>query len=158
MYDILDSVDFEININNARELYDKCGFSTAEIIRIAFHESGLTHFAIDDIECELQLITLFTDTWCSNGYFSVFITTRDENESNKIQEKHHSRQIIYNQLCKLADYMNENINVNIPINNFDNIIYNENNDCFYVKIGTPTPDMVKLTVEFNATIDELTHI
>ena len=148
-------VEVDINFNDTRELYECCGFSVAETICQFFYNSEYTHFTVNDIECELSLMTLFNDKDCCNGSFDIFITTKDESVIEQIQKDDNLKHIIFNQIHKIVDYLNENISIIIPINDFNNILYNEYNDCFYVKLGESTPDTIKLALSFNQDINDV---
>jgi hypothetical protein len=160
MSNTIEIVTFEINVSNARELYEKTEFSIADHIREAFYDSGCVQFTIDDIELELDLNTFFSDRDCNNGCFNVFICSNDteENAVYKIENTINAKQRLLDHLNKLVDYMNENINITIPTDNYDNLMYNYSNECFYIKIGAQMPNMIKLKFECNQTIEDLTWL
>ena len=55
----------------------------------------------------------------------------------------------------MVDYLNQAISIEVPIDNFDNIIYIEREDNFYVKLGESMPNTIKLEFSFEQAIDDM---
>ena len=141
------------NFDNAVELEEKTGFSLANTLTVAWYECRYTHFILNDVPFEINLPTLMSDHDCNAGGFSIFVQA-DEQQVAELY-KHTDNFVkdinepIINNIRKFVNELNDKVNVVVPADNFDNIIYNENDEQFYIKFGEPSSALIKLAFELD---------
>ena len=150
--------DVDINYKDTVGLYEKTGFSIAEVIAYGFYDNCHNIITIKDLTINLSLMTLFTDNDCKNGNFCIFATVYDEDRSKYqeiINEPTVRKQILEQVKICVEDINNEISKYKIPIDNLENIKYIEKEDKFYQVIGTPTPTVITIKCELNQTIEDV---
>lgn len=150
-----------LNLQNSEELYNTTGYDIVEIICEAYR--NITHkFSIynNQIDINIELTTWFTYRDIYTDCFSIFVTTNIDNEQllDKIETDRNIQKEIFNHICEFINDWNEEIqkiSIPIPVDNFDNIIYNEKTDCFYVKLGEESPSTIKLSCKLEEGLEDI---
>ena len=132
-----------INYENAEELYNKTRFSIADKI-IEFWGNYNTKLRFDNVPVFLSLPIFFNDKELYGGTLKIFVDSFDKYDieaiydSNKDEIDKAATELVKNLSEKLSEIV-------IPVNNLDNVIYDEATDAFYVKIGCEQPDTIMLS-------------
>lgn len=152
-YLALAEITFNIDCN---EISKNTDFPMRDIIKDAVDNYDKLHFKIDD-----KTITMGGGYYIgfdrNNGNIFelpidieadyVYMRNLDKEMITKIKQ-----QVIDN-VNELVNYLNSTINIILPIDNLNNVIYNKEDESFYAKIGEAQPTMEKLTFSFNQTND-----
>lgn len=144
----------QFNFDNAEELKEKTGFNLAGALTNIWYECRYTHFTVNDVPFEIRLPTLMSASDCRIGGFSVFVEADEQLVSELFSSSDDSfisniKEQIVNAVCRFVDELNEKANIVVPTDNFDNIIYNEDDEQFYIKLGETSPLLVKLKFEID---------
>ena len=152
--EIVFSPIIQFNFDDAEELNEKTGFDLANELTAIWYNCNYRHFTINDIPFEIRLSTLMSAGDCRLGGFSVFIEADEQFVSELFNSSDDDfisniKEQIVNAVCRFVDELNEKANIVVPTDNFDNIIYNDNDEQFYVKLGETSPSTVKLKFEID---------
>jgi hypothetical protein len=96
----------------------------------------------------------YSDKDCDKGQFTVHINVNDEQIEllkNPIRQQS-VLQAIKNCIALVAWGLNE---YQVPIDNLDNVLYDQKTKRFYKALGTPDPTLIRLDCEINQTIEEI---
>ena len=138
----LEIMDCIINYDNAEELHNKTKFSIANEIS-NFWSSRKTKLIFGDVSLHIDLPTFFTDADLGNGILNIFIKSyNDDVETVYNSNKDEINRIVMELINGLSDELSKIV---IPVNNLDNVIYDEATDAFYVKMGCAKPDTIRLS-------------
>ena len=149
------------NFDNSVELKEKTGFSIADHLVDARSKSRYSHFIVNDVPFEIYLPSLMSDNDCKAGHFSLFVKTDEQLLRSEIYVFSADsfirdvEELIVGSVRRFINDLNDNANIVVPTDNFDNVLFNKKNDQFYVKLGEQAPPFIKLSFELNR--DSIEH-
>lgn len=147
----VEMMDVELSIDNAKELKEKLDLDITDFIWDEYKECTISNkFIIDDIEYTISFPFFFSIRDIHTNSFSVFIHIESANPSimDVISKDTHLQQQILDHFKRWLDELSSRLTkYNIPIENLDNIIYDEKTAAFYVKLGETTPKTIPLSLK-----------
>lgn len=153
--EILTSFAINFNYFEFKKLYEKTGFNLSNKLYESLYYNPHKKFSIEDTNFALRYRNNLNVSEC-NCSIDIFVDTDATDEFlDKLQIDHNLQRQIYNNIILFVEELNEKLNeIQIPIDNLENIIYNEKTNKFYVEMISTMPNIINISCEINKRIDE----
>ena len=156
MVEHLANILVTLNYKGAKELANKTNFHLADIIRDALYDSPNQMFDIDEYVFSIYVMPFFIDNNCNNGTFNLFVSESTHTLSAKGKRKLQKQIIDKVKLC-INDINEELSKYAIPIDNLENVKFDEDEYCFYIKLGTSEPKTMIIQCSLNESDEDFAY-
>ena len=156
MIDHLANITITLNYKGAEELAESTGFYLAVLIGNNLFDNPYSEFEINHWSFNIYVMPFFIEHHCDKGTFNLFISEDTHTLSIKNDVEFQKQLLEKVKLC--IENLNEELSkYNVPTENLENVKFDQEQDCFYIKLGTPEPKTTVIQCRLDESVEEFAY-